>query len=201
MAGPDLAAEAAEELAAAYPGSHEANLAAALLAPLQRMADIVLDEAGPFASVFARTIVEDSPLGWAAMWAGVDPATATTDELRDATFLRSRWRRGTVPAVTAAIESVLTGDRNVRLYERRDPADFDADAPYHLSIVTSTSETPGGVDSIVAALRGILPARYVLHIALVDGLSWQDLVDSERTWQDVLDDFEDWQHVYNDDPI
>lgn len=202
MTAPVLADEAAEQLAGVFDGDIEAAVVAAMLAPLQRMADIVLDDGGPFATVFDRTITDPVPLAWGAQWAGVDPDGASEAELRDAAFVSSRWARGSVPAVRAAIQSVLTGDKNLRLYERADPADFTVDAgPYHLTIVTNTSETPGGSDSIVTALDGVLPAKVKLHIAVVDGQSWQDLIDATMTWQDVLTDYEDWQHVADDDPI
>lgn len=204
MAGPDLAADAAEHLAPAYPGAYESALAAAILAPLQRMADVILDDDGAYASVFARTITDPTPLAWGAQWAGVRAELATEDQLRDGDYVRSRWRRGTLPAITAAIQSVLTGTKNVRIYEDRYPADFSVFEAYHISVVTTTAETPGGADSIIEALTGanrVLPALLNLHVAVVDGYSWQDVLDGVATWQDVLDDYDDWQHIYAGDPI
>lgn len=197
MSAPRLAAESAEDLAPAFSGSLEQQFAAALLRPFQRMADLILDDAGPYRAAFDGSIVDPSALRWAAQWAGVNPDNATEAELRDPEYLRRRWTRGSVPAVRGAIQSVLTGDRNLRMYERRDPADFAVDAPYHLTIVTTTSETPGGSASIIAALKDVLPARMVLHISIVNGRSWQDLKDSGKTWAQVLSAYTNWHTVYN----
>jgi len=201
MAAPILADDAAQQLEPAYSGALEYALTAALLAPLQRMANIVLDDSGPFASVFDRTITDPAPLRWGAMWAGVRDNDATEAQLRDGAFVRSRWRRGTVPAIRAAIQSVLTGQKNVRLYERRDPADFTVDAPYHLTVVVTTSEAPGGALSVARAIRSVLPARIILHVAVVDGYSWADLLAAADDWQDVLDNYVDWLNVAAGTPI
>lgn len=200
MAGPSMAAEAAEQLSAAYPGTHEANVLAAALAPLQRVADVLLDDRGAYAGVFARDLAHLGALRWGAQWAGRDARGATEPQLRSVDWWRGRWRRGSVPALRAAIASVLTGNRDVRFYERSNPADFSADAPYDLTVVTTASETPGGAASIAEALRDVLPARLVVHIAVVDGYSWQDLLDSGRTWQQVLAGFTDWRRVYEGKP-
>lgn len=204
MTAPVLATEAAEALQPAYPGAYEAALLAAMLAPLQRMVDVILDEDGPYASVFNRTIPDPAPLAWGAQWAGMDAAGKTEAQLRDAAFIRSRWRRGTLGSIQSAIQSVLTGSKNVRIYERKNPADFSIDEPFHITVVTTTSETPGGADSIIEALTGanpVLPAFLNLHVAVVDGYSWADLEATGKDWADVLADFVDWVHVASGDPI
>lgn len=201
MTAPVLADEAAEALQPAFPGAFEAALLAAMLAPLQRMVDVILDEDGPYASVFNRTIADPAPLAWGAQWAGMDATGKSEAQLRDASFIRSRWRRGTIGSIRSAIQSVLTGSKNVRIYERKNPADFSIDEPFHITVVTTTSETPGGADSIIEALKPVLPAFLVLHVAVVDGMTWADLHDTGKTWAQVMSGYVDWKHVSDGVPI
>lgn len=195
MAAPVLADEVADDLGPAYAGVLERKLAAALLAPLQPMVDILLDERGSYASVFDGTITDPRPLGWGAQWGGTDPSEATLEQLRSPAYIRRRWIRGSVTSVLEAIRGVLTGDKLVKLYERRDSADLDTDDPYHLTIVAKLAEAPGGEESIRRALRSVLPARIMVDIVLTEGPTWQDIIDDFATWQDVIDEFDTWQDV------
>ncbi len=200
MSAPVLIDEIVDDLSPAYiaegdTDALEVKVIAAMLAPLQPMVDIVLDERGPYYSIFDGTITDPRPLGWGAQWSGANPAGATEAQLRDRDWVRQRWGRGSNAAIIAAVRSVLTGAKTVRMYERRNPSDFSEDAPFHLSIVTRTDETPDGEESIVAALRPVLMARTILHISIVEGATWQDLIDNGITWQDLIDAELTWQDV------
>lgn len=192
---PDLAAEAAADIAPAYSGAMEGQFAAALLAPLVPMADALLDERGALWGVFAGTIADDRLLGWGAQWAGFYPVGATEAELRDLDVIRTRWYRGSPAASIATIQLTLTGTKTVTRRERYLAADgWGVDNAYNLYIRTRTSETPDPEATLAAALSQ-KPAGIVLDFAVAAGQDWQDVINGNANWTAVGVAFPTWQDV------
>lgn len=113
-------------------------------------------------AAWARAVdVDEAPL-WVLPWlgclVGVETLGDPTEQLRRLIRTRPRWKRGTTPAIRAAVEDTLTATKTVRVYSRVD------DTPFHLLVLTDPSETPDPVLTEAAA-RGEKPAMVVLQYA------------------------------------
>ncbi len=130
-------------------------------------------------------------LNWIGMFAGVDGKGLTDEEFREEITVPSGLRRGTVPALKNAIRRTLTGERRIVFRERFNP-NTDGDAPYHLTVVTRTDETPAPAATRAAALTQ-KPAGLILHMVQSQGVTWEELEGTTwdeltgTTWQDLLE--------------
>ena len=125
-------------------------------------------------------------LPWLSQFVGCPSIDGLTGEqqraaVRDAPGLQ----RGTVAAFTGAITASLIGARTVVVRERYDPTNPGEDAPYHLTFITRTAETPDVAATTRAALTQ-KPSGLVLHVVVVDGVSWSEVPDG-RAWDEIED--------------
>lgn len=132
----------------------------------------------------------DSFVMWLASKEGVDPRGADLETLR-------RWiptggptrQRGSDDAIKLRVEQVLTGSKAMRFYPRTDPAHPGVDSPGHTLIRTRSSETPGGVDSVVMAAYDRAAASWqIVHAQVLTGSAWDEMTgswnDATGTWED-----------------
>lgn len=150
--------------------------------------------AGPGWSVLLD--VNRAPLAglpWLAQFVGVTIPDGL-DQLSQRQLIQQTggFRRGSPGALVGAAQQHLTGNRSVFLYERDT-------SPYHLTVVTYTSETPDEA-VVAAALQAAKPAGLILDYQVHPGQDWQQLIDAYATWQDVIDAYSTWQAVINDQP-
>lgn len=133
----------------------------------------------------------EKALPWLAQFVGVRIAAGLTDqEQRDWIAGTASWRRGTLQAMTAAVQATLTGLKQVITRERFGGA-------YQLSVVTYTAETPDEA----ATLKAILsqkPAGLVLTYSAMDGQDFQNLLDTNPLFSNVLANYTTFQDVVDD---
>lgn len=108
---------------------------------------------------------------WTAQLLGVEVPASSTD-LQARALIRDRpsFRRGTLGAITAAAQSVLTGSKYVQVFERDGGA-------YRLRVQTFTEETPN-IAALTAALQAQKPAGLVLTVQVVPMSSYTALESS-----------------------
>lgn len=129
-------------------------------------------------------------LPWLGQWVGVRlnsvPVEPATNE-RSLVKAHVGFARGTPAAMIAEIKATLTGTQTVFMKERWNGT-LSVDAPYHLSIVTHTPETPDP-DATLAAILRQKPGGIVLHWEAITGLAWDELIGSwdvqPGTWDSI----------------
>jgi hypothetical protein len=171
-----LAAEVAYELAPLLAqdddsnGNVGAHFIAALNGPLEVIAEAVRedeDERDGFAVFLDLDRAPAIALAWLAQFKGVraTPGLAEADsreEVRNAEGLH----RGTTAALVQAGQRSLTGTKTVRVLERV------GGAPYALTVITRTSETPDPAVTLAAFMAakriGILLTHVVSDAPIID---------------------------------
>lgn len=137
----------------------------------------------------------DEAVKWLGQLVGVRVSpTVTGDAARDWVRSTDGFKRGSLEAIVGAAQRTLIGGKNVVLYERYDPDNATDDSQYHLTIVTYTAETPDA-DALVASVLEQKPAGIILHHLVLDGQTWQQIVDNDETWQDLINNYDDWADV------
>jgi len=109
-------------------------------------------------------------LPWVCQFAGIDPDGMAEQDIRDAISLPANLLRGTTASISRVVKQTLTGMQTLIIRERFDPDSPGDDSPYHLTLITRTSETPDAALSLAAATKQ-KPAGIVLHILTVAGVS------------------------------
>lgn len=99
------------------------------------------------------------------------------------------FQAGSREAIEAAIQSVLTGTKYIRVYPHRDGAGGSTThigTQWDILIITKVSETPGGASSIVDAInnKGAKPAGVVIH-CITYSLTWASLESTFNTWTKI----------------
>ncbi len=177
-----------------------ANLIATTGAPLQVLHDLALGDARPLAIALDPDRCPLEMLPWCAgMYGVVLPElsaylTFLAWETAARTLIRERpaRRRGTLPALAAAVREVLPDVAFLRIVRRRNPADFDTDSRWELTILTLDGEPPSS-DVILAAAEPHRPRGHRFHHLLATGTPWYDLTGTTwddltgYTWQDLTD--------------
>jgi len=109
-------------------------------------------------------------LPWVCQFAGIDPDGVGEQDIRDAISLPANLLRGTTASISRVVKQTLTGMQTLIIRERFDPDSPGDDSPYHLTLITRTSETSDTALTLAAAAKQ-KPAGIVLHIVTVDGVS------------------------------
>lgn len=149
-------------------------------------------DAGPgYSSVMEPETAPALFLDWLAQFVGKSfdgPVEDTVKRLQ----IRSMagLRRGSIPAMVAAIRATLTDPVNgaVYLFER-----VGGDA-YALSIATNTAQTPDPVATRAAAISQ-KPAGLVLNYSTVSGGDFNTLFATHSSFDDVYNTFVDFNEV------
>lgn len=138
-------------------------------------------------------------LPWLGQFVGVT-VDATLDEAgqRDQIRNESGMARGTPAAMIAAAQRFLTGNKTVYMIER-DASVCASEPAYGLKMMTRTDETPDQA-AVLAALTAAKPAGIILEYELIDGQTWQDVIDNYPTWADVIATYATWQDVIENTP-
>ena len=138
-------------------------------------------------------------LPWLGQFVGVTVDT-TLDEAGQRRQIREEagMKRGTSAAIAAAAQRYLTGTQTVIMVER-DSSVAPAHPAYGLKVLTLTAETPDSA-AVLAALMAAKPAGIILEHDVVDGQTWQQLIDNYATWGDVISAFGTWQDVIDNTP-
>lgn len=138
----------------------------------------------------------DKALPWLAQFVGVYlPPGISADDQRQRIQATDGWNRGTPAAIMAAPAPFLTGTKSVLMRERFDPG-AGAD-PYHLQVVTKTSETPD-TSTVLAALMAQKPAGIVLHYSTMVGQDFEILWENHASFQAVFTYYATFEGVYTD---
>lgn len=111
-----------------------------------------------------------------AVCVGVDTRGADIATLREWIPTGGPTRqRGGDEAIIQRVKQVLTGTREVRIYPRTHPGFPGEDREFDLLIRTRTSETPGGVDSVIRAARDrAAPVWLLVHAQVMTGSAWDE---------------------------
>lgn len=133
---------------------------------------------------------------WALPWlaqhvglAHLDPGL-TEDQVRTLIATVPNWDAGSNDQIINATKLTLTGTQYVALFERDS-------SPYHLTVLTRTSETPDSAKTLTAIL-GQKPVGIVLDYETVDGETWEEVPD-DVTWASV-DGTLTWANALNWNP-
>jgi hypothetical protein len=99
------------------------------------------------------------------------------------------YRAGSTAALEAAVLSVLTGTKYVRIYPHRDGlagSTTHEGTMWDILIITKASETAGGASSIVDAItdKGAKPAGVLIH-CITYSLVWTTLESTFNTWTKI----------------
>lgn len=149
----------------------------------------------PWTTLLDIDRVPPEAIRWLGQFVGVRVPVGFSDEAaRERVRSTDGFQRGSLDAIIGAAKRTLDGSKTVTLFERYDPDDAAVDSPYHLTVVTYTAETPDP-DAVVAALLEQKPAGIILHHIVLDGQTWQSIVDNGETWQNLIDNYTDWADV------
>lgn len=133
-------------------------------------------------------------LPWLAQFVGVDlEPSLTVAEQRLKIALPEGFRRGSLPALRAAIERTLSGARTILIDERY------TGSAYQLRVRTMASQTPDP-NATEAAILTQKPVGVVLTYAAITAGDWDDLVSNYATWDDVVGAFDTWDEVVASPP-
>jgi hypothetical protein len=169
-------------------GNAHAHLCEALGRMLAQVAE-VFDPDGdvpPFAPLFDPALCPAWALPWLAQLVGVRlPAGISESAARAMISDVAGFARGTRAAMTASLESLLTGSKTVWFRERDG-------SPYRLEVVTLASETPDPV-SVEAILRAQKPGGLVLSYRTVASWDWQQVVVEQATWATAKATYSTWR--------
>lgn len=194
MSAPTLTPAGRDLYARMAPWAHDENDYAlmwwchARAAGLDELDSVVLatDDADGWARLFRVDDPVACPafaLPWVAMFAGIDTAGMSDQDIRDAITLPANLLRGTVASISRVVKATLTGSQTLIVRERYDPSTPSSDKPYHLTLITRTSETPSSSATLAAATTQ-KPAGIVLHVVTIDGVSWVEAA-AGRAWDEV----------------
>lgn len=125
-------------------------------------------------------------LPWLAQLVGLRlQAELSATQRRDALRQAARFQSGSRQALVDAVRTVLTGNRSVTVYPHTAVAAGapTAAGPWDLTVVTAIAETPGGAQSVFAAVRrmGAKPAGIRLFHAYRT-VTWADFHAAFPTW-------------------
>lgn len=127
----------------------------------------------------------DIALPWLAQLVGIktrDITGLTADQQRQQIRDLGNWKRGTIPAIRAAVLPYLTGTQTIIIRERFDGSANDA--PYNIQVITYASETSDAV-KVEAAIRAQKAAGLVLSYVNSMGQDLQSVKVGFATLQDV----------------
>jgi hypothetical protein len=140
-------------------------------------------------------------LPWLAQFAGVViPVGATTSQMQTLITTQANAKRGTASSLIAVLQSFLTGNQTVYLYERTPD-------PYSLEIVCFQEQMPGGAGgatatAALAALLAAKPAGLILVFLVQAGPTWEEMYEippsSSGTWAVQTDT---WAALSNEVPV
>lgn len=108
------------------------------------------------------------------------------------------FRAGSRQALIAAVQSVLTGDKFIRVYPHRDGdagSVSSVGTEWDVLIITKPDETPSGttvIDTILA--EGAKPAGVVLHHITYVAI-WSDIETMFPTWGDLETLGNTWENI------
>lgn len=133
-------------------------------------------------------VADVSWLPWLGQLVGLHfDANASEDDKRAAIASASGgWLAGTKQAMIAAAQTVLTGAQYVNVFDHTtDSSDVGAATVWDVLVVSRSSETPGGGDSVLSAIRSARaqPVGVTLWWIGYDA-SWADLVSAYPLWSD-----------------
>lgn len=140
-------------------------------------------------------------LRWLGWLVGIDTSTLADAIVRDTvTDVATSQRRGTVAAIKAVTARTLTGSRDVfvvtnpptagtsytyeetgEVYESSDTYDSATHDPYHIIVVTWTSQTPDDAATLAAAYSE-KPAGCTMDLQVLDGLTYTQLAAAYATY-------------------
>lgn len=148
-----------------------------LAVPFDRAYQLTHQGEDPWSVALDPETCPDWALPWLATMAGVRvPGGMIPTRIRRLVVDQPSKRRGTLPALTAAIQATLSGTRSVDIVERDGSA-------YRLTIRTEDEETPMPLDTYNAIMRH-KPAGIVLNYQVIGGRSWDD---ATGTWNSAGD--------------
>jgi hypothetical protein len=130
--------------------------------------------------------VDNAPveaLPYLAQFVGVTlPVGADEADMRAAIRAENRQQRGTLAALSAAVQKTLTGTKHMTIHERDT-------SPYHATVFTRTPETPD-VAATLAAIKTVKPAGVVIDLIVTPGETWDEAAATwdaaTGTWDDTL---------------
>lgn len=160
-------------------------LCAAFVEPI---AELVSERDGrvPWEGLFSPADCPVEFLPWLAQWTGSTLTSGMTEaEMRAAITLPAGWRRGTLDALTQAVERTLTDSKTVHVDERY------GDAAYQLRVRTLATETPDAA-ATEAAVRSQKPIGISLMYDAIVSQDWDDLVADHSDWDAVIADYPTW---------
>ena len=133
-------------------------------------------------------------LPWLGQFVGTIVDTALSESgQRSQILARAGWARGTPAQMANSIKKFLTGTKTVKLYERDT-------SPYHVSVVTLTSETPADHSQVLATLLTNKPAGLVLdyQVLAVAPVDWTygEIYDNDPNYQDIYSTEESYEDIY-----
>lgn len=109
-------------------------------------------------------------LPWLGWLVGIDTAVLPDADVRSAIAdAASAQRRGSIDAIKIAVERTLTGSRLARVYWN-----LSTTAPYLITVVTLTSQTPDSVATLAAAWTE-RPAGVDLELQVVSGSIYSEI--------------------------
>lgn len=167
--------------------------ASALSLPYEEVAELAEtgdNEEEGWSSIVDIDRIPDKGLPWLAQLLGItlqspDP-TIQRGEIRGTLG----WNRGTVPALRTAAQLYLTGSKWFFLAERDS-------SPYHLTVITKTSETPDE-SKVLAALIAQKPAGLILDYYTLDGQTYQNLYENMDDYEVVFTTYADYYRLLID---
>jgi hypothetical protein len=126
-------------------------------------------------------------LPWLGQFVGVQIPDGMDDaDARALIAARPAATRGTVGAIRAALQPLLTGTKTVTIRERTPD-------PYSFKVISYSVETPAGSGpAALAALTAAKPAGLIMSYVVEAGLTWADVggtwADQVDTWAEMSDE-------------
>lgn len=112
--------------------------------------------------------------------------------LRNVVHDAAGQKRGTIQSITRTVQNLLTGTQTV-LFRERDTS------PYHLTVITYTSETPDQA-AVLAALKLVKPAGLILDYQVQPGPTYSIIRTIYTDYTAVRTNFATYQGVLNNQP-
>jgi hypothetical protein len=160
----------------------------AALRPLDTLEQIARDTPDGDPGWSSVLDVDRAPVGWVE-WLGqmvgvtMPPGLADAEQ-RDAVRDASGWRRGTLGAITAAAQLLLTGTKRATVVER-----YGAN-PYALYVATYAGQTADPT-AVEASIRLVKPGGITLTYEVIAGLMIDDLVGTIDAQTVTIDGYTD----------
>lgn len=119
-------------------------------------------------------------LGWLGWLVGIDTTQVADRYVRSVVAAAaSSQRRGSIAAIHNAVARTLTGSQYARIYTNISGTD-----PYHITVITMTSETPSASATLLAATNE-KPAGMTIELQTVNGSTWSLVQANYATWNAV----------------